>query len=66
MKQAPDIQDTDALQPVDIDDLRQFWITAHVPLDAAPESYTSTITIQPSNAAPTSQLSSSWANSSMM
>jgi len=42
--------DTDTLQPVDIESIRQFWITVHVPLDAKPGSYTSTITIKPANA----------------
>ncbi|MFV1966839.1 MAG: hypothetical protein ACC628_15545 [Pirellulaceae bacterium] len=44
-----------ALRPVDIEGIRQFWITVHVPLDAKPGSYTSTITIEPANA-PAKQL----------
>jgi len=47
--------DSLTLRPVDIDGIRQFWITVHVPLDAKPGTYTSTLVIEPANA-PETQL----------
>lgn len=43
--------DTQDLQPVDIEDLRQFWITVHVPPDATPGAYSATVRVRPQNAA---------------
>ena len=33
-KLVKELIDTDKLQPADIEDLRQFWLTMHVPSDA--------------------------------
>ena len=46
------VVDADTLQPVDIPDLRQFWLTVHVPSDAKAGRYRTTVTIAPANAAP--------------
>jgi hypothetical protein len=43
--------DTEHLQPVDIDTVRQFWITVHMPEDAPAGIYTSNVTVRPDNAA---------------
>jgi len=43
--------DTQDLQPVDIEELRQFWITVHVPFNAMPGAYSATVRIEPENAA---------------
>ena len=45
--------DTAELQPVDIDDCRQFWITVHVPESCTSGTYTARVTIRPENAAAT-------------
>ena len=42
--------DTKELQPVDIKDLRQFWITVHVPGDASSGTYSATVRVAPENA----------------
>lgn len=42
--------DTKELQPANIDDLRQFWITVHVPIDAAPGTYHARVDITAANA----------------
>ena len=48
---APDgFRDSEQLQPVDIDDLKQFWITVHVPQDARAGSYAANLRIKPQNA----------------
>jgi len=44
--------DTSELQPADVKNRQQFWITVHVPKDAAAGFYTSTLTITAVNAAP--------------
>jgi len=45
--------DTDTLQPADIEDFRQFWLTVHVPQDAKSGTYRGTVTITAANAAAT-------------
>ncbi len=45
--------DTDTLQPADIEDFRQFWLTVHVPSDAASGTYKGTVTITAANASAT-------------
>ncbi len=45
--------DTDTLQPGDIEDYRQFWLTVHVPDDAKSGTYRGDVTITAANAAPT-------------
>ncbi|HCN07911.1 MAG TPA: hypothetical protein DIT01_08250, partial [Lentisphaeria bacterium] len=42
--------DPEKLQPGDIADFRQFWITVHIPENAAAGTYHSTVTITPGNA----------------
>ena len=42
--------DTKELQPADIEDLRQFWITVHVPADAPAGTYTASVGVVPANA----------------
>jgi hypothetical protein len=44
-----ELVDTDTLQPGDITDFRQFWITVHVPDDAPSGTYRSTLTITATN-----------------
>ena len=48
--------DTDTLQPGDVTDFRQFWITVHVPDDAPSGTYRSTVTVTAANG-PTKTLS---------
>ena len=43
--------DTSTLQPGDIEDFRQFWLTVHVPADARSGTYRGTVTITAANAA---------------
>ena len=45
--------DTDTLQPADIEDFRQFWLTVHVPQDAKSGTYRGQVTITAANAART-------------
>ena len=45
--------DTPDLQPADIDDFRQFWLTVHVPADAKSGSYRGKVTITAANASAT-------------
>ncbi len=48
---APDgLRDSEQLQPADIDDLMQFWITVHVPANARSGSYAADLRIKPQNA----------------
>ena len=44
--------DSATLQPADIEHRQQFWITVHVPEDAAVGKYTTTLTITAANASP--------------
>ena len=48
-----ELADTEELQPVEISQRKQFWVTVHVPEDARPGSYTTTLRVVPQNAAPT-------------
>ena len=48
--------DTDTLQPADIEDSRQFWLTVHVPADAKSGTYQGTVTITAANASATTLL----------
>ncbi len=48
-----ELVDTDTLQPGDITDFRQFWLTVQVPGDANPGTYRGAVTITAANAAPT-------------
>ena len=45
--------DTDTLQPADITDFRQFWLTVHVPADAKSGTYRGDVTITAAGAAAT-------------
>ena len=45
--------DTDTLQPGDIEDVRQFWLTVHVPADAKSGTYRGDVTITAANAGAT-------------
>jgi len=42
--------DAQTLQPVDIANREQFWLTVHIPDDAVPGTYTATVQIVPANA----------------
>ena len=42
--------DTATLQPADVADRQQFWITAHIPDSATPGTYTAPVTVVSSNA----------------
>ena len=42
--------DTDQLQPGDVQDFRQFWLTIHIPDDARPGTYRAPVTISAKNA----------------
>ena len=46
------LRDATQLQPVDIDDLKQFWITVQVPREAKSGSYRAGLKIKPQNAPP--------------
>ena len=45
--------DTDTLQPADIEDFRQFWLTVHMPDDARAGTYRGDVTITAANAGST-------------
>ena len=49
------LRDARELLPVRIDELKQFWITVHVPADARPGSYSASLRVIPTNA-PASEL----------
>ena len=53
---AKELIDTDTLQAADIEDYRQFWLTVHVPADAASGTYKGTVSITAANA-PATKLS---------
>ena len=44
------LRDTAELKPVNVPQRKQFWITVHVPVDAVPGSYSTTVRIIPRNA----------------
>lgn len=44
--------DTDTLQPGDVDDFQQFWLTVHIPKDAKAGVYKGDVTITATNAEP--------------
>ena len=44
------LRDAKELLPVHIDDLKQFWLTVHVPRDAQPGLYSASLRIIPTNA----------------
>ena len=44
--------DSNTLQPADIEDFCQFWLTVHVPVDAKSGTYRGEVTITAANAAP--------------
>ena len=48
-----ELRDSDMLQPVDVANRRQFWVTVHVPEKIKPGHYQTTISITPTNAEPT-------------
>ena len=50
---AKELIDTPTLQPADIADFRQFWLTVHVPEDASSGTYRGQVTITAANASPT-------------
>ena len=41
--------DTDTLQPANITDRQQFWVTAHIPDNAKPGTYSAPVTVRPTN-----------------
>jgi len=45
--------DTDTLQPGDVEDFQQFWLTVHIPEDAKAGVYKGDVTITAANAEPT-------------
>ncbi len=53
MRLNKELIDTDVLQPSDIEDYRQFWLTVHVPDDAESGTYHAKVTITANNAEPT-------------
>ncbi|MEO2017878.1 MAG: hypothetical protein ABGZ53_26300 [Fuerstiella sp.] len=50
---AKELIDANTLQPADVENFRQFWLTVHVPEDAKSGTYNGAVTIMAANAAPT-------------
>ncbi len=48
-----DLVDSDTLQPIDIEDFQQFWLTVHVSDDSNAGTYASEVTISADNTQPT-------------
>ena len=52
-KLVKELIDTNTLQPGDVEDAQQFWLTVHVPQDARSGTYRGEVTITAANAKPT-------------